>query len=192
MPKTDWNAKPIPFFATKFSKAKPVSSSETAIIPLSLVISVPFQWEEKPGKPLLMDKNPGSAVLPAPFPSCNPFINEAENVFDGFAFHVSGRDCQSDSRSSAMDNGEIKNIFLKQVFCGFYERNSANRSVLAELEVKSCNTNRSHLVKRTLTLGELILLSRRLSCPKNAVYVGEQRLFSMVKPALHEIFFSPN
>ncbi|KAI0520455.1 hypothetical protein KFK09_007931 [Dendrobium nobile] len=123
MPKTDWNAKPIPFFATKFSKAKSVSSSETAIIPLSLVISVPFQWEEKPGKPLLMDKNPGSAVLPAPFPSCNPFINEAENVFDAFAFHgssnesdsnqteswysVSVRDCQSDSSSSAMDNGEI-------------------------------------------------------------------------------------
>ncbi|KAL0923589.1 hypothetical protein M5K25_007650 [Dendrobium thyrsiflorum] len=102
MPKRDWNAKPIPFFTTKISKAKSVPSRETeAIIPLSLVISVPFQWEEKPGKPILMDKNPGSTLLPAAFPSCNPFINEAENVFDAFAFDIHHASFSSDQNYSS-------------------------------------------------------------------------------------------
>ncbi|KAK8963537.1 hypothetical protein KSP40_PGU006938 [Platanthera guangdongensis] len=177
-PKPDW------IYEAVISPAKPGSSGETPIAPIKFVISVPFQWEEKPGKPI--DRNPSSPnILPESISSRNPFINPFAAEIGAFysdryypalpeisAEGDSNRNeswnsvSESDSRCDSCDseNGGVADSFI---------------------DLFSCIDRRSQLAKkRNLTLGELILLSRRLSCPKNSEYVRNRRNFPQVKPSL--------
>ncbi|KAK8957240.1 hypothetical protein KSP39_PZI000854 [Platanthera zijinensis] len=183
-PKPDW------IYEADISPAKPGSSGETPVAPIKFVISVPFQWEEKPGKPL--DRNPSSPnILPESISSRNPFfINPlaaeigafySDRYYPALRERSAGGDSnrneswnsvsESDSRcdSCGSENGGVANSFVDLIF-GLPNPNDDHPA--------SCIDRRSQLAKkRKLTLGELILLSRRLSCPKNSEYVRNRRIF---------------
>ncbi|XP_020572050.1 uncharacterized protein LOC110018910 [Phalaenopsis equestris] len=187
MPRRHWIAKPIPFVSAKFSESKQVSLSEKAITPLKLVISVPFQWEEKPGKPLVREENPCSTIAPVAFSSWNDSIDGTEKVFNAFSLDSFISNWNQSSFNGGLEEDDSnQNDSWHSVFGKDTKSDSSSSAIQNEVEVKSCTRHRSHLLKRTLTLGELILLSRKLNYPKNAVSIRKHRFFLMVKPSLHE------
>ncbi|KAJ0974593.1 hypothetical protein J5N97_016558 [Dioscorea zingiberensis] len=169
-PKKEWVLKgPAPFYTVVPSQPK-------------LVVSVPFQWEEEPGKPILQlpQSSPQISSLPANL-SNNPFIEESyseeeeksSNQTDNW-YSVSETDCDSSSNSSSatrnmsLDSSMLDFLFpLSSANAGFLNKVALPTESTEVLSKKQNGGNSGLLVKRSFTLGELIMMSRKLSCRMN-------------------------
>lgn len=191
-PKKEWASKgPAPFYTVP-SQPK-------------LVVSVPFQWEQEPGKPLLhlhQSSHETSSIIANL--SYNPFIEEKESTYSEEdksssqtenQFSVSGTDTDSSSdHSSVMNNNnnnnnmslnssELELLFpLSSPNAGFLDKAVLPvESSMGVHTLKEENSgNLSLVVKRNFTLGELMMLSRKLSCRMKPTDVKKPTSMPMV------------
>ncbi|KAG0463295.1 hypothetical protein HPP92_018799 [Vanilla planifolia] len=171
--KREWATKPLPLPA------------ETTALPLNLVISVPFHWEEKPGKPLIIYENPfiGKEEEEKGSFGTYHFDLHSHTSTPGEADSITVSKLEAQSNPNGRRNGVIDDLFLEFLFpkpvpdAGFTGTVAGHRSV-------------DPLVKRTLTLGELILLSRRLSCRRKQACVKNHRVFSQLQEFIPKSLFS--
>lgn len=173
--------------------------------PARLVVSVPFLWEEKPGKPL------ASPISDLDFAASNPSLDEIEyqalhespsengsGYYDDW-YSLSETDGHGSSSGSATRNGSMDATTL-ELICPLPPPPAAGLEFICPLSPPSASfldkvcRNREKLTskenwredcglvtKRTLTLEELILLSRKLSYRRKTVNLKKKRS-SMVFP----------
>ncbi|XP_042452612.1 uncharacterized protein LOC122037235 [Zingiber officinale] len=155
-PKQGWSSHAVPL----------VSSSLP--FPSKLVVSVPFDWEEKPGKPLRLDL----VALPATY-SEDDHLNTTkinDSVWNAnwqSASETDGRRRSSSSSSSTAENVAAGTSSIKLLS----QQTSLDASFLNKNNGRDCARVRGDitLAKRTLTLQELMLLSRQLTCRMNQI-----------------------
>lgn len=146
------------------------SISSSLPFPAKLVVSVPFDWEEKPGKPLQLDL----VARPATYSKddhLNIFKTDNLTAEDGSVWNANwqsasetdGRSSPSSSSSSTAENvatGTSTTKLISPQASSLDENNGRD-----DARVRGDTT----LAKRTLTLQELMLLSRQLSCRMNRI-----------------------
>ncbi|XP_074581491.1 uncharacterized protein LOC141838016 [Curcuma longa] len=157
-PKQGWSSQPVP------------SISSSLPFPAKLVVSVPFDWEEKPGKPLQLDL----VARPATYSKddhLNIFKTDNLTAEDGSVWNANwqsasetdGRSSPSSSSSSTAENvatGTSTTKLISPQASSLDENNGRD-----DARVRGDTT----LAKRTLTLQELMLLSRQLTCRMNRI-----------------------
>jgi len=176
--------------------------------PSRLVVSVPFLWEEKPGKPFpsLITDPISASLVPSFDPAPNPFLHESEyQAFtetlseDGSSYFedwysLTETDGHGSSSCPATRNASIDASALDSLYplrpppdAGLeflFPLSPPNAGFLDKVckespSKKNWREDTGFMVKRTLTLEELILLSRKLSYRRKPVSMKKKK-FSMV------------
>ncbi|KAM0950256.1 hypothetical protein DsansV1_C04g0039501 [Dioscorea sansibarensis] len=189
-PKKEWASKgPAPFYTVP-SQPK-------------LVVSIPFQWEQEPGKPLLhlpLSSHEISSITASL--SYNPIIEEniyseeeklssqtenrysvSETDTDSSSYSSSVMNNNNNNNNMSLNSSELELLFpLSSPNAGFLDKVALPvESSMGVHSWKEENSGNLRLVvKRNFTLGELIMLSRKLSCRMKPTNVKKPTSMPMV------------